>query len=828
MPILSKTLRLACALLACSALAGASLALPLLAGPDKAAEADAPASTPAADPAAEAAPTGAAGLVQRLDAVSGRLAEINDHLRTPAPDLAGIAVALPGKAKEAEAVLGRAEALEATQEDLVELNATVQKLKNLDRIFDKWRTRLKEEVELLDPWREQLRTDADFLRKVAGPEGLGAEGADLVSGVIRTRLTTLADGLEATRQPLLKRLDVVVAADVRVGELQNTLRELQGQLDAARLSKQEKPLAITAPPLWKPPEGLRAPADTARQNLNTLVEGARDFIDANPGQLTAAALLFLLLLASVVQLRHSILARGETEADELLTQYPYAVAVLIWIVVAPVVVLPDIPLGIALLRGLVVVVLLWRLVPVLVTPAEARPVKGLLLLSVAFLGQIIFFGDDWYGRVVTVVLGLLALLLFRELARRSRVEPGGRAVFRRAIHGVAVVAPVAVAAGLIAELVGARSLGQQAIGGIVFLTLALCTLLVADIILRSVLDAWVSGPGARWLRGVRNWPDVVRSWGRRLIRLVLLVALVRGLPTFLPMLEPVWKLVGDAMATPLNIGNVGLSLGNVLWFFVGIAIALGVARFVRFALDEDVLSRMPLAMGAASAASRLIYYALVVAGIMFALAASGVELAKLTIVISALSVGIGFGLQNVVNNFVSGLILAFERPVREGDQVTLGQTTGQVESIGLRATRIRTGDGAEVIVPNAILVSGEVTNWTLTDRARRIDITIGVDHDSDPVHVREILLAAVAGLEGVAEKPAPMTAFRGFGASSLDFSLLLWTYDIDDRLSVESEARTRVLAALREAGIHIPFPRMDLRVRDGVPPARPAPPGAGS
>ncbi|MDP2324391.1 MAG: mechanosensitive ion channel, partial [Gammaproteobacteria bacterium] len=220
--------------------------------------------------------------------------------------------------------------------------------------------------------------------------------------------------------------------------------------------------------------------------------------------------------------------------------------------------------------------------------------------------------------------------------------------------------------------------------------------------------------------------------------------------------------------------------------------------------------------GAASAASRLIYYALVVAGIMFALAASGVELSKLTLVISALGVGIGFGLQNIVNNFVSGLILAFERPVREGDQITLGTTMGRVSMIGLRATRIRTPEGAEVIVPNASLIASEVTNWTLSDRTRRIDVAVGVDYGSDPAEVQALLLDAIKGQVNVATVPGPMTVFRGFGASSLDFSLLLWATDFDHRFSVETEARTRVLAALRSAGVIIPFPQLDVRVKDDV------------
>ena len=784
----------------------------------------------AVEPVASAgAPAGVAELVQRLDEVSDRLAAINDYMRKPAPDLAGIAVALPSKAQEAESVLGKAvEAAAASDADLLEVSATLQKMRSLDRIFDKWRQRLREEVALLDPWREQLRADAGFLRAATQPADEPAAddgGAEILTGPMRARLEDLANSLDATRKPLLNRLDVVVAADVEVGELQGMLRDLQAKLDSARLSRQENPLAITAPPIWKIPGDLGNPARVARQNFDTLVAGVEDYVDARPQQVTAFVLILAVLLFAVWRLRRSILAKaGGTDADELLTNYPITVTLLVWTLIGPIILLPELPLGLTLVQALLAVALLWRILPVLVTAGESRPVKALLLLSAAFQLPVIVLGDYWYARLATVLLGLLAMLVFRDLARRSRVEPGGRALFRRAIHGAAVAAPYVISVGLIAEIVGVRSLGTQAIGGMVFVTLSLCTLLAADFILRTMLDAWVSGPGGRWFRSVRHWPESVRLWGRRVIRLVLVLSFLNVLPVILPLLEPVWNAVMAALGAPVTVGNLDVSLGNLIWFSIAVGVALLVARFVRFVLDEDVFSRMPMPMGAASAASRLIYYGLVVAGILFDLAASGVELSRLTLVISALSVGIGFGLQNIVNNFVSGLILAFERPVREGDLVTLGQTTGRVAVIGLRATRIRTAEGAEVVVPNGNLISAEVTNWTLSDRARRIEIAVGVEYDADPDRVQELLLEAVKDVEGVAAHPAPTTVFRAFGASSLDFAVLFWTSDTNNRTAVENLARTRILAALRDARISIPYPRMDVQVQDAA--ATLAPPDA--
>lgn len=789
--------------------------------PARAADPSPPASTTAA-PGAQANFSTTA-VVQRLDTVSNRLIEINEYLRKPAPDLAGITVALPDKTREAKAALGAAPLTGIGQGDMVEMAAAAQKLRDLERIFAKWRTRLQEEIDRLDPWQAELRADADFLHEAAQGPGSGAAGnrdGDIMPEALRSRLIGLADNLETTRTPLRKRMDAVVAADVRVGALQSALREFEAQLDSVRLGRQEKPLVATAPPLWKLPKDFSSPGANARQTLAFLWSGVRDFAQNSTRQLMAFSLVLVALLVAMARLRRSITDRGATVTDSLLVHFPFAVTVLIWSLVGPLLTLPSLPVGIALLRALVIIIALWRILPVLVDAPELASLRALLALAVVLLLHVVLLDGGWSARILTIALGIVTLVIFRWLAGAVRTtvqSPAGSQVFRRSIQLLSAVAPVVITVGVIAEILGAGVLAQQAIVGIVLMSVLLCIWLAADASLCSVLDAWVAGPGSRWLRSVRHRPRAVRAWGHRVIRLLLIVGFISLLPTVLPVLEPLWLDIGAWLTTPVSVGSVAVSVGNLFWFAVSVVLALAISRFIRFILDEDVLPRLPLATGAASAASRLTYYALVITGILFSLAVAGVELTKLTLVISALGVGIGFGLQSIVNNFVSGLLLAFERPVRDGDWITLGTTTGRVTMIGLRATRLRTAEGAEVIVPNANLVTNEVTNWTLTDRARRIEIAVGVDYTSDPAEVQALLLDAIKDLPGVAAHPEPATAFQALGASSLDFKLLLWTDDMDDRLAVENAARARVLNRLREAHINLPFPQLDLWVRDRGP-----------
>ena len=181
--------------------------------------------------------------------------------------------------------------------------------------------------------------------------------------------------------------------------------------------------------------------------------------------------------------------------------------------------------------------------------------------------------------------------------------------------------------------------------------------------------------------------------------------------------------------------------------------------------------------------------------------------------LSALGVGIGFGLQSVVNNFVSGLILLFERPVRVGDTVEVGGSWAEIKNIGLRATCIRTFDQADVIIPNADLINNPVTNWTLSSRQVRLIIPVGVAYGSDVPLVMETLTACAKANAMVVDFPAPQVLFQSFGESSLDFELRVWVKDADHRLTVRSELHQEIDRLFREAQIEITFPQRDLHLR---------------
>ncbi|MTI29821.1 mechanosensitive ion channel [Cytophagales bacterium RKSG123] len=277
---------------------------------------------------------------------------------------------------------------------------------------------------------------------------------------------------------------------------------------------------------------------------------------------------------------------------------------------------------------------------------------------------------------------------------------------------------------------------------------------------------------------------------------------------------PFLELISDFMTYSWSIGAIEITLGNLLSFLFIIWASLLISRFVRFIMEEGVLIQQPI--GLRATASLVISYCLVAIGVFMALAAAGIGLDRISIFVGAFGVGIGFGLQNIANNLISGIILAAERPIQVEDIIEINSQLGVVKKIGFRSSIIRTYDGAEIIVPNGDLISQEVTNWTHTDKKRRIEILVGVAYGTDLQMVKELLENTISEHKQVLRQPTPLVFFNGFGDSSLDFRVLVWTHQIEHWVAIRSELSIAIDLAFKEKGIEIPFPQRDLHVRSGL------------
>jgi small-conductance mechanosensitive channel len=251
----------------------------------------------------------------------------------------------------------------------------------------------------------------------------------------------------------------------------------------------------------------------------------------------------------------------------------------------------------------------------------------------------------------------------------------------------------------------------------------------------------------------------------------------------------------------------------ILIVVIAVYASFGISWLVQGILLDKVFPKRRVQIGVQMSITRLVHYGIIFLGFLVALSFLGVDMKNITIIGGALGVGIGFGLQSIVSNFVSGLILLFERPVKTGDYVQLGDQWGEIVRIGLRSTIVKTFDRSEVVVPNSNLISNEVTNWTLTDRSIRLRIPVGVAYGSDVEKVIATLKECGEDNPMVLSKPSPQVLFMNFGESCLDFELRVWVSDVDSMVITRSEINQEIDRSFRAAGIEIAFPQRDLHIR---------------
>ena len=377
---------------------------------------------------------------------------------------------------------------------------------------------------------------------------------------------------------------------------------------------------------------------------------------------------------------------------------------------------------------------------------------------------------------------------------------------------------LALAAVVVSAALGYRNISIELLDGLLATAVTIAFGLMLRTVVVELLDTLLSaqrhGVIARQLDLSEGGSESLLFWLTLLVDTFLILVAIPLILFEWGVPETVLSYWFSQISTGITIGDFTFEPLAIIYALVVFVLALVSVRFLKRLLNQRILSRTRLDVGARHSISAAVGYVGFAIAAMAAVATLGLDLSNLAIIAGALSVGIGVGLQNVVNNFVSGLLLLIERPIKVGDWIVVAGYEGTVKRISVRSTEIETFDRSEVILPNSELVSGPVTNWTHKTRICRVIIPVGVAYGSDTQLVHDLLMKAARDHKDVLSFPAPIVLFKAFGNSSLDFELRVYARDTDYYLTLINDMHFAIDKLFRENSIEIPFPQRDLHLRD--------------
>jgi small-conductance mechanosensitive channel len=690
-----------------------------------------------------------------------------------------------------------------------------------DETLSAWELSLEKDATAVDDARAELKLLDETWKAT-----LTDETGDQVPAVLVEKIDQLLLKTEALQAKLRERAGALLLVQDEVSADRSRVSDALERLTKLSTEIGERLFAIENDSLWSTLRAERPSASLAVQAVASWREAGGEVVrllSRDRGRFVLQLMLFGVLAAAgwllVRQVAGDATADSGAQAAAAFLDRPVSAACILalfatyWLYPSTAVALHGAALTLLLLPY-------FRFLPKLTHPAVIGPAYG--LGAVFLLDRVHDFAlpHSLLSRLVLLLIGCLGIACWawalRNSARRALGEAPAWSTGLRILVRIAI-AFLAVA--IVANLVGNVSLADQLTVVAVKGAFAGGILYIVARILESLVVLLLAFMASRGAILVLRHRALLERRARGTIRAVAAGTWIVFVLWIMRIIEQSGQMIASLLTKQWTVGKLHLGLGAIVAFAVAITLGVVAARVLRFVLDEAVFPRMSLPRGVPAAISATVGYLVVTAGFVMAFLAAGLEMSQFTFLVGAFGVGIGFGLQNVVNNFVSGLILLYERPIQVGDVLQVGTLQGRVRRIGIRSSTLATFDGAEVIVPNATLIATDVVNWTLSDRVRRVDIAVGVGYGSDPRAVLAILDKVARAHAEVLASPGPTALFVGFGDSALLFELRFWTPEFDAYVRVGSEVRTAIFAAFKEAGIEIPFPQRDLHVKSVAPDA---------
>ena len=631
----------------------------------------------------------------------------------------------------------------------------------------------------------------------------------------------------------LKRIDNAISdqnnhylqLESRINDQIAEVNYVIGELEVLRDSEVFDLLYLRNSPLWKPSpetesdsEALHSAKETFSDNLSAI--GA--MLISGENTLYIFIVLLLILIGIVLVVRKSYIdfefqaaTNRLAHARELIVKQPVAVTAFVALLVfwylftnTPKL-FDDIAILLILLIGAVLIH------PFLHKKFKTVPHSVILIVIIRIIKSYILLSNFQY-RLYSLAEALLILGLVIYFTRPfSEVKKIPLGKMSKTLLNLTPLLYLFAVVAIISNLLGYTNLTALALRicsqGIDLSFSLFALAIVADSIIIGLVHH-------RFRRQISLEPSKKMDLERKVSRFISLLAWILWLYFFLVTVDlyrPISESLERFLSIPYKVGTITFTLGMLVTFIAILAISFTITSLISFLLDgkEVQFNFLSLPKGIPSAISMVIRYFILAVGFVLAISSLGIELSKFNLLAGALGLGIGFGLQTIVSNFISGIILVFERPILPGDVVEVNNLLGTVNKIGVRASRINTFDGSEVVVPNNSLISNDLINWTLSNNIRRLEILVGTSYDADPNIVLGALREVADSHDMVLKNPAPLALFVEFGESSLNFRLLIWI-NIQNVLAARSQVSVAIYNKFKELGIKIPYPQRVVHLPD--------------
>ena len=691
-----------------------------------------------------------------------------------------------------------------------ELNAYLQQVETLENELNERTSRLAEYRDKVKDTNEVWTTTLASIRE------------DNSSSAAQNNIQEVLNRLGVINDQLVTQIDVVFRSQGGITDRKTQIQKNLDMLKNFQSQVSERIFRVDSSPIWeiqRDSASFGRFAQQIRNNGGASVESSRAYIKQNADLIFINLVIIVVLMVLIIFLKakqQKLIHYHDQKELWVMFEHPVGLSILLGLLVfaPPYELFPE-------ALGDVLLVIVYAIVSYILFPVVRRKTKIFLLLLGLFLllNTILSFVTQ-YGIIARFILLLEAVAGIYLIY--TIVRPGLRSYnyfntpMAKWIANVLPVGFITFGIAVVANFIGATRFTEYMLfASTKSMALGILTF-TGVLVLDGMILILLRSPRAKTVYLVQEHSEVLENRTKQLLQIGMF-----GFFLYLVFKEfQVWSDVHTGFNIILDYdigyGERTITIRGILAFVITIIASWWIAKVLKLVLEKELFRRMNLPRGIPGAISTSVYYFIIVLGFFLALSQSGVDLNQISIIVGALGVGIGFGLQNIISNFISGIILAFERPVQEGDTVEVGNLMGDVKSIGIRSSKVRTYDGSEVIVPNSNLISNELINWTLSDRQRRSTIEVGVAYGTAPRRVAEILQKVAEDFPKTLKTPKPLVVFKGFGDSSLNFKLHFWT-TFDDGYTSKSEVSMNVYDALDQAGIEIPFPQRVVTMKEPSP-----------